>query len=123
MKTQSVRLLEAFFVAPLMAWGGCEVARSSKGWKGAAGAVLCALGVVTFVRAAREYHEVEAGGVLPGGLGDRTKPSDVDPGELAQGILVEREHTTEDDVAREIALDHLTEDPHYYTKLATIESH
>lgn len=37
--------------------------------------------------------------------------------ELAMGIKVEMEHTSSRKVAREIALDHLTEDPHYYTKL------
>jgi hypothetical protein len=41
--------------------------------------------------------------------------------ELQDGIKVELEHTTDRKVAEEIALDHLFEDPNYYTKLATIE--
>jgi hypothetical protein len=33
------------------------------------------------------------------------------------GQTVEMEHTTDPNIATEIALDHLSEDPHYYTKL------
>lgn len=40
---------------------------------------------------------------------------------LDNGIQVELEHTTSKDIAREIAMDHLYEDPKYYEKLATIE--
>jgi len=32
-------------------------------------------------------------------------------------MRVEHEHTKHEGVAREIALDHLWEDPHYYSKL------
>jgi hypothetical protein len=42
-------------------------------------------------------------------------------GEFQMGVKVEMEHTTDREVAREIAMDHLYEDPKYYTKLATIE--
>jgi hypothetical protein len=41
--------------------------------------------------------------------------------ELQAGIKVEMEHTSDKGVAERIALDHLYEDPKYYTKLATIE--
>lgn len=37
--------------------------------------------------------------------------------QLLQGIKVETEHTSDESKAREIALDHLGEDPNYYTKL------
>lgn len=37
--------------------------------------------------------------------------------QLAKGIKVELEHTNDKKVAKEIALDHLKEDPNYYTKL------
>jgi hypothetical protein len=40
---------------------------------------------------------------------------------LDQGIKVEMEHTTDKSIAREIAMDHIYEDPNYYTKLKTIE--
>lgn len=38
--------------------------------------------------------------------------------QLAKGIKVELEHTSNKNTATEIALDHLNEDPDYYTKLA-----
>jgi len=41
--------------------------------------------------------------------------------ELKRGIKVEMEHTKDPQVAREIALDHLGEDLHYYKKLSKIE--
>lgn len=41
--------------------------------------------------------------------------------ELSKGIRVEMEHTKDEEVAKEIALDHLYEDPKYYTKLKKIE--
>jgi hypothetical protein len=41
--------------------------------------------------------------------------------QLAQGIEAEYEHTSDFDVAKEIALDHLSEDPYYYDKLKFIE--
>jgi hypothetical protein len=41
--------------------------------------------------------------------------------QLRQGIQVELEHTTDQDVAREIALDHLNELPDYYTRLRRME--
>jgi hypothetical protein len=42
--------------------------------------------------------------------------------QLEMGIKVETEHTDDFDVAKKIATDHLNEDPHYYTKLAKMES-
>lgn len=41
--------------------------------------------------------------------------------QLEMGIKAELEHTTDQDIAHEIAMDHLIEDPKYYTKLDTIE--
>ncbi|HEY9816538.1 MAG TPA: DUF5661 family protein, partial [Candidatus Obscuribacterales bacterium] len=60
---------------------------------------------------------------IPGGLGDLKVPSDFDPKQLAKGVKVEMEHTSDPDIAREIAIDHLTEDPKYYDKLEKIEKH
>ena len=40
--------------------------------------------------------------------------------ELKKGIQVEKEHTSSNTKAARIALDHLFEDPKYYTKLATL---
>lgn len=59
---------------------------------------------------------------IPGGLADEKRPSDFDPVQLEKGIKVEREHAGKDTaLAREIAMDHLTEDPDYYRKLEKIE--
>jgi hypothetical protein len=48
-------------------------------------------------------------------------PVDQIEAQLVQGIKVEMEHTTNPDLAREIALDHLLEMPDYYTKLRGME--
>jgi hypothetical protein len=51
----------------------------------------------------------------------RKRVSDFSPRALAKGIRVEMEHTEQRSVARRIAMDHLTEDPRYYDKLARME--
>lgn len=43
----------------------------------------------------------------------------IDPKELSAGIEIELEHTKNRDIAKQIAIDHLKEDPEYYTKLLT----
>ena len=68
---------------------------------------------------------------IPGGLSqgmslsDIAKKHKVSIGELTdefkKGYKVEGEHTTDIDIAKEIAMDHLFEDPKYYTKLKKIE--
>ena len=47
---------------------------------------------------------------------------DVDSRELEMGIDVEYEHTTDPNIAKRIALDHLAEIPDYYTRLAKMEA-
>lgn len=42
--------------------------------------------------------------------------------QLEMGLKVEMEHTKDIAIAKKIAMDHLTEDPHYYTKLSKIEN-
>ena len=68
---------------------------------------------------------------IPGGLAkglslnDIAKKHDVSikdiTDEFKKGYKVEREHTTDTEMATEIAMDHLFEDPQYYTKLASVE--
>lgn len=87
-------------------------ARTRTGWQPIATARAGLYG-----RQRRRRRELIPGGLAPGGA----CPPGVDPRQLRRGIKVEREHTTSAAVAREIACDHLTEDPRYYTKLATIE--
>jgi len=58
---------------------------------------------------------------LKGGLADKMKPEDFDQKELKIGIKHELEHTDDPEMAKEIAMDHLAEDPKYYTKLEKLE--
>jgi hypothetical protein len=52
------------------------------------------------------------------GPGDFSVPPSIDPAQLSIGIQSEMEHTNDVKIAKQIALDHLKEDPEYYTKLA-----
>jgi len=47
----------------------------------------------------------------------KARPSEVDPEELKIGIKVEYEHTKDRKIAEKIALDHLAENPRYYSLL------
>jgi hypothetical protein len=58
---------------------------------------------------------------LRGGRGDGRPDRDFDADDLAEGVRHEMEHTTDRDVAEEIAKDHLSEDPDYYRKLRKLE--
>ena len=60
--------------------------------------------------------------LLPGGLADDKKAKDFDKEQLHIGTKHELEHTSDWAVAREIAMDHLAEDPQYYVKLAKMEA-
>jgi 8-oxo-dGTP pyrophosphatase MutT (NUDIX family) len=57
-----------------------------------------------------------AADLLPGGAADNVPDSKFPKKELAIGAADEHEHTNNDQVAREIAKDHLQEDPQYYKK-------
>lgn len=59
--------------------------------------------------------------MIPGGLADKKTAKDFNPKSLTEGLKVEMEHTNNEAIAREITMDHLTEDPNYYKKLKTIE--
>ena len=75
--------------------------------------------------------------LVPGGHGDKLKGSmedqhkqlakmhnvpvqDIDA-QVGKGIKVEMEHTDSEDIAHEIAMEHVYEDPEYYDKLSKIE--
>ena len=60
--------------------------------------------------------------LLPGGIADRLRPEDFDQEALAIGTQIEFEHTKDLEIAREIAMDHLAEDPDYYSKLSEMEA-
>jgi hypothetical protein len=59
----------------------------------------------------------------PGGLGNKKPDSDFDAEQLEKGRKVEMEHTTDPEVAKDIAKDHLVEDKDYYKKLELIHPH
>ena len=63
----------------------------------------------------------QAAEILHGGLADNKPDSDFSPTTLAQGKQHEHEHTGNDQIAKEIAKDHLQEDPGYYKKIEQIE--
>lgn len=54
---------------------------------------------------------------LPGGVGDGHSMQEFDLKEIEAGIYHEMEHTKDPMKALEIAIDHLTEDPHYYSDM------
>lgn len=58
---------------------------------------------------------------LPGGKADGKPDSAFIPTLLEQGKKVESEHTDKPAIAKEIAKDHLSEDPNYYDKLKKME--
>lgn len=70
---------------------------------------------------------------MQGGLADDKTPQDFDPQAVVKGLVVELEHVCKEahellkqnpdaiHKAMEIAMDHLTEDPEYYNKLAVME--
>lgn len=59
---------------------------------------------------------------IPGGYADAGPPPGVALDQVRKGIAVEMEHTNDRRIAREIAMDHLWEDPAYYDKLALVEN-
>lgn len=69
---------------------------------------------------------------LKGGLSDKMSLTDISKkhkislenlkDQLKKGQKVEKEHTKDSLKAKEIAMDHLSEDPKYYTKLKKIEA-
>ncbi len=66
--------------------------------------------------------ESKTGELIPGGLAKGMPDSAFNKYDLEEGIKVELEHTTSRSIAKEIAKDHLKEDPKYYTKLKKMES-
>jgi len=59
---------------------------------------------------------------VPGGLAEGKPDTDFNADALAEGTAVEMEHTGDTEKSKDIAKDHLTEDPDYYTKLKKMEA-
>jgi len=89
-------------------WGG-EMSSMEKSWGG--------------FSSFRPVRRGEREDQIPGGLGDKAKTDDFDIEQVLKGVDVELEHTTDPDIALEIALDHLTEHDDYYTRLEKVEKH
>lgn len=78
-------------------------------------------------------ERVSEADVVPGGLAKGLTLNDIAEkhgvsvdmmvAEFKKGIAVEMEHTTDREVAKEITLDHLFEDPKYYDKLKKVEEY
>ena len=47
-------------------------------------------------------------------------PKGLPKSQLKMGIRIEKEHTSNPKIAKKIAIDHILEDPKYYTKLKTL---
>ena len=63
-----------------------------------------------------ELNEADREDLIPGGKGDDLEVEDVDPKEFLVGTAVEGEHSDDKAYAQEIALDHLAENPKYYSE-------
>jgi hypothetical protein len=69
--------------------------------------------------------------IIPGGNADKLEISDIAKKhgvtvdhikkQIKMGIKVEMEHTDDKKIAYEVAMDHMSECPNYYTKLAKME--
>jgi len=80
-----------------------------------------------------KLESVNEADVVPGGLAKGLSLNDIAKkhgvsvdmmvAEFKKGISVEMEHTTDREVAKEITLDHLFEDPKYYDKLKKVEEY
>jgi hypothetical protein len=74
--------------------------------------------------AIKESHQVDIKNFkdrTKGGFADGKAITDYDFGQLLEGIKYERQHTTDNLLALELAMDHLETIPDYYTRIARLE--
>lgn len=69
----------------------------------------------------RKEREKRAAEIVRGGKADWMSDKRFSDKQLRMGITIEKEHTTNPRLAKEIAKDHLTEDKNYYTHLKEME--
>ncbi len=94
------------------------------GWKDLAGKSLAATEIAFCDHDGRQWLISLTGTspeLIPGGKAEGMSDRDFNPFDLDEGERVEMEHTRDRRVAREIARDHLVEDPDYYKKLRAVE--
>jgi 8-oxo-dGTP pyrophosphatase MutT (NUDIX family) len=70
---------------------------------------------------AQRGEEKKAAEVVHGGKADGMRDDRFSDEQLKKGITIEKEHTTNPRLAKEIAKDHLIEDKNYYTHLKEME--
>ena len=95
--------------------------------------IFFTIAVISLVAARMTQKPKNEGDVVPGGLAKGLTLNDIAEkhgvsvdmmvAEFKKGIAVEMEHTTDREVAKEITLDHLFEDPKYYDKLKKVEEY
>jgi hypothetical protein len=95
--------------------------------------IFFTIAVISLVAARMTQKPKNEADVVPGGLAKGLSLNDIAEkhgvsvdimvAEFKKGIAVEMEHTTDREVAKEITLDHLFEDPKYYDKLAKVEEY
>jgi hypothetical protein len=95
--------------------------------------IFFTIAVISLVAARMTQKPKNEGDVVPGGLAKGLSLNDIAEkhgvsvdimvAQFKKGIAVEMEHTTDREVAKEITLDHLFEDPKYYDKLAKVEEY
>ena len=93
--------------------------------------IFFTIAVISLVAARMTQKPKNETDVVPGGLAKGLSLNDIAQkhgvsvdimvAEFKKGIAVEMEHTTDREVAKEITLDHLFEDPKYYDKLQKME--
>lgn len=69
----------------------------------------------------KHIEKIPAGMEESVGKHNNVSNSKFDPVELAMGVKIEHEHTNDKDVAENIAKDHLSEIPDYYSRLVKLE--
>jgi hypothetical protein len=74
-------------------------------------------GVSKFERPSSRGELKAAADLLPGGTADNLSDREFSAAALAEGLQHEQEHTNNDQIAKEIAKDHLQEDRAYYKKM------
>jgi hypothetical protein len=95
--------------------------------------IFFTIAVISLVAARMTQKPKNEADVVPGGLAKGLSLNDIAEkhgvsvdmmvAQFKKGIQVEMEHTTDREVAKEITLDHLFEDPKYYDKLAKVEEY
>jgi hypothetical protein len=95
--------------------------------------IFFTIAVISLVAARMTQKPKNEADKIPGGLAKGLSLNDIAEkhgvsvdimvAEFKKGIAVEMEHTTDREVAKEITLDHLFEDPKYYDKLAKVEEY